>query len=196
MLCKPKPFYDETSKMAIGYKNPLYLKKVTQVQPTLYDGYAMVKTEHTLVLVSNSEETLNLAEKSRQKMLEKVKEGNQSKLKAKLNFGPPDYLKASYLETFIPQKQLTPEQLYWSKDLADIAKEKAFEQSSEKRKTALMVYPPNTLTKLVPKFIPTKSQEVEQNDVDKRCAENERKNLLIENENLIATCISIDVLLI
>ncbi|GJT14439.1 hypothetical protein Tco_0861481 [Tanacetum coccineum] len=241
--CKPKPFYDETSKMAIGYKNPLYLKKVTQVQPTLYDGYAMVKTEHTLVLVSNSEETLNLAEKSRQKMLEKVKEGNQSELKAKLNFGPPDYLKASYPETFIPQNQLTPEQLYWSKDLADIAKEKALEQSSEKPKTALMVYPPNTLTKLrtTPKgliegekgFEQTKEcylteiisffntikqyfeeihinltkeikemkdvfeqmeKEVEQNDVDKRCAEIERKNLLIENENLIATCISTDVL--
>ncbi|GJR89640.1 retrovirus-related pol polyprotein from transposon TNT 1-94 [Tanacetum coccineum] len=60
--------------MVIGYENPLYLKKVTQVQPTLYDGYAMVKTRHTPALVSNSEDTLDLAEKSRQKMLEKVKE--------------------------------------------------------------------------------------------------------------------------
>ncbi|GJY21258.1 hypothetical protein Tco_0393824 [Tanacetum coccineum] len=206
MLCKPKPFYDETSKMAIGYENPLYLKKVTQVQPTLYDGYAMVKTRHTPALVSNSEETLDLAEKSRQKMLEKVKEGNQSEPRAKLNFGPPDYLKANYLATFVPQKQLTPEQLYWSKDLADIAKEKALEQSGQRPKTTLMVYPPNTPTKLVPKFIPTKKikemkdvfeqmeKEVEQNDVDMRCAEIERKNLLIDNENLIAACISTDVL--
>ncbi|GJW89014.1 hypothetical protein Tco_0164354 [Tanacetum coccineum] len=37
-------------------------------------------------------------------------------------------------------------------------------------------------------------KEVEQNDVDKRCVEIERKNLLIENENLIATCISTDVI--
>ncbi|GKA71989.1 integrase, catalytic region, zinc finger, CCHC-type containing protein, partial [Tanacetum coccineum] len=109
-------------------------------------------------MVSNSEETLNLAKKSRQKMLEKVKEGNQSEPKAKLNFGPPDYLKANYLETFIPKKKLTPEQLYWSKDLADIAKEKALKQSTEKPKTTLTMYPPNTPTKIVPKFIQTKSQ--------------------------------------
>ncbi|GJV89561.1 hypothetical protein Tco_1533499 [Tanacetum coccineum] len=186
MLCKPKPFYDETSKMEISYENPLYLKKVTQVQPTLYDGYAMVKTGHTPALVSNSEETLDLAKKSRQKMLEKVKEGNQNEPKAKLNFGPLDYLKENYLATFVPQKQLTPEQLYWSKDLANIAKEKALEQYGQKPKTALTVYPPNTPTKLVPKFILTKKKEVEQNDVDKRNVEIERKNLLIENENLIA----------
>ncbi|GJZ95033.1 hypothetical protein Tco_0667236 [Tanacetum coccineum] len=33
MLCKPKPFYDEKKKVAIGYKNPLNLTKAKQVQP-------------------------------------------------------------------------------------------------------------------------------------------------------------------
>ncbi|GKB98751.1 integrase, catalytic region, zinc finger, CCHC-type containing protein [Tanacetum coccineum] len=36
--------------------------------------------------------------------------------------------------------------------------------------------------------------EVEQNTVDKRCANIERKNLLIENENLIADCLSNELL--
>ncbi|GJT34199.1 retrovirus-related pol polyprotein from transposon TNT 1-94 [Tanacetum coccineum] len=36
--------------------------------------------------------------------------------------------------------------------------------------------------------------EVEQNDVDKRCADIERKNLLNENENLIADCLSNELL--
>ncbi|GKG43898.1 hypothetical protein Tco_0482991, partial [Tanacetum coccineum] len=35
--------------------------------------------------------------------------------------------------------------------------------------------------------------EVDQNDIDKKCDEIERKNLLIENENLIAECLSRDV---
>ncbi|GKA67480.1 hypothetical protein Tco_0767397 [Tanacetum coccineum] len=36
--------------------------------------------------------------------------------------------------------------------------------------------------------------EVEQNVVDKKCAEIERKNLLIGNENLIADCLSNELL--
>ncbi|GJT64264.1 hypothetical protein Tco_1015744 [Tanacetum coccineum] len=31
MLCKPKPYYDEQNKVAIGYKNPLCLTRVKQV---------------------------------------------------------------------------------------------------------------------------------------------------------------------
>ncbi|GKF48933.1 hypothetical protein Tco_0142184, partial [Tanacetum coccineum] len=36
--------------------------------------------------------------------------------------------------------------------------------------------------------------KVEQNAVDKQCAKIERKNLLIENENLIADCLSNELL--
>ncbi|GJT53618.1 hypothetical protein Tco_0988672 [Tanacetum coccineum] len=37
MLCKPKPYYDEQRKVAIGYKNPLCLTHAKQVQPALYN---------------------------------------------------------------------------------------------------------------------------------------------------------------
>ncbi|GJV43979.1 retrovirus-related pol polyprotein from transposon TNT 1-94 [Tanacetum coccineum] len=37
MLCKPKPYYDELNKVAIGYKNPLCLTRAKQAQPLLSD---------------------------------------------------------------------------------------------------------------------------------------------------------------
>ncbi|GJX60248.1 retrovirus-related pol polyprotein from transposon TNT 1-94 [Tanacetum coccineum] len=110
MLCKPKPFYDEKKKVAIGYKNPLYLTKVKQVQHALYNGHELVKTTHAPAIVHDSEDTLELAETTRMKMIEKSK------------------------------------------------------------------------------------TEVEQKVVDKQCADIERKNLLIENENLIIDCLSNELL--
>ncbi|GKD14004.1 hypothetical protein Tco_1198411 [Tanacetum coccineum] len=46
MLCKPKPYYDEQKKVVIGYKNPLCLTRATQVQPALYNGHEIIKTNH------------------------------------------------------------------------------------------------------------------------------------------------------
>nr|GEX72196.1 retrovirus-related Pol polyprotein from transposon TNT 1-94 [Tanacetum cinerariifolium] len=43
MLCKPKAYYDEQRKVAIGYKNPLCLTRAKQVQPALYNGHEIVK---------------------------------------------------------------------------------------------------------------------------------------------------------
>ncbi|GJW12926.1 hypothetical protein Tco_1578753, partial [Tanacetum coccineum] len=103
MLCKPKPFYDEKKKVAIGYKNPLYLTKAKQVQPALYNGHELVKTTHAPAVVHDSEDTLEIAEK-------------------------------------------------------------------------------------------TRIAEVEQNVVDKQCVDIKRKNLLIQNENLIANWLSNEVL--
>ncbi|GKD67252.1 hypothetical protein Tco_1309360, partial [Tanacetum coccineum] len=74
MLCKPKPYYDELRKVAIGYKNPLYLTRAKQVQPALYNGHEIVKTNHAPVIVHNSEETLKIAEITRKKMNDKMKD--------------------------------------------------------------------------------------------------------------------------
>ncbi|GJR98413.1 hypothetical protein Tco_0270587 [Tanacetum coccineum] len=122
----------------------------------------------------------------------------------------------NYLATFTPQKQLTPEQIFWSKDLLKMKAEALKEQTTASRSIkALTVYPPNTPAKLVPRVLPTKIQgiqkalineikemkevfdqmeaEVDQNVVDKKCDEIDRKNLLLENENLIAECMSKDM---
>ncbi|GJW63397.1 hypothetical protein Tco_0115281 [Tanacetum coccineum] len=42
MMCKPRSYYDEVNKVAIGYKNPLCLHRARQVQPALYSGHVIV----------------------------------------------------------------------------------------------------------------------------------------------------------
>nr|GEV17943.1 hypothetical protein [Tanacetum cinerariifolium] len=104
-----------------------------------------------------AEDTLEIVETTRKQMIEKMKDPECVKKKVKI--APHDYSKENYLATFTPQKQLTPEQIFWSDDLlkrkAKAIKEKA---KSAKPITAMTVYPPNTPTKLVPKVLPTKSQ--------------------------------------
>nr|GFC18094.1 hypothetical protein [Tanacetum cinerariifolium] len=39
MLCRPRPLYNDLSKVAIGYKNPLCLTRAKQAQPALYNGH-------------------------------------------------------------------------------------------------------------------------------------------------------------
>ncbi|GJW19569.1 hypothetical protein Tco_0027005 [Tanacetum coccineum] len=73
MLCRPKPFYDEKNKVAIGYKNPLCLTRAKQVQSALYDGNEIVRTNHAPAVVHDSEDTLEIAEITRKRMLEKMR---------------------------------------------------------------------------------------------------------------------------
>nr|GEY20416.1 hypothetical protein [Tanacetum cinerariifolium] len=84
----------------------------------------------------------------------------------KVKIAPHDYSKKNYLATFTPQKQLTPEQIFWSKDLIKMKAGALKEQTTTSR-------PMKALT--------VKHDEIEQ------------KNLLIANDNLIADCLSKDV---
>ncbi|GJX78895.1 retrovirus-related pol polyprotein from transposon TNT 1-94 [Tanacetum coccineum] len=67
MLTKPQFFYDHTTKQALGFQNPFYLKKAQQLEPKLYDGNIIKST--SAIVIPDSEETLMLAEESRSKML-------------------------------------------------------------------------------------------------------------------------------
>ncbi|GJZ80024.1 retrovirus-related pol polyprotein from transposon TNT 1-94 [Tanacetum coccineum] len=157
MLCKPKPYYDELNKVAIGYKNPLCLTRAKQVQPALYNGHEIIKTNHVPAIVHNSEDTLEIAEITRKKMNDKMKDPECVQKKVKIT--PPDYSKENYLATFTPQKQLTPEQIFWSQDLIKMKAEALKTQATTSRPIkALTVYPPNTPATLVPRVLPTKSQ--------------------------------------
>ncbi|GKC52263.1 hypothetical protein Tco_1075008 [Tanacetum coccineum] len=62
---KEKLRINYSNKVAIGYKNPLYLTRAKQVQSALYNGHELIKTNHTRVVVHDSEDTLNIAEKTR-----------------------------------------------------------------------------------------------------------------------------------
>ncbi|GJU08471.1 hypothetical protein Tco_1124901 [Tanacetum coccineum] len=158
MLCKPKPYYNEQNKVAIGYKNPLCLTRAKQVQPALYNGYEIIKNNHVPALVHNTEDTLEIAEITRRKMNDKMKDPECVTHKVKI--APPDYSKENYLATFTPQKQLTPKQIFWSQDLIKMKEEALKKQTTASRPIkALTVYLPNTPATLVPRVLPTKIQK-------------------------------------
>nr|GEV77626.1 hypothetical protein [Tanacetum cinerariifolium] len=65
ILTKPQFFYDHTTKQALGFQNPFYLKKAQQFEPKLYDGSVIQKTN--AIVIRESEEPLMLAEESHSK---------------------------------------------------------------------------------------------------------------------------------
>ncbi|GJY89649.1 hypothetical protein Tco_0504845 [Tanacetum coccineum] len=175
MLCKPKPYYDEQKKVEIGYTNPLYLTRAKQVQPALYNGHEIIKTHHVPAIVHDFEDTLEIAEITRKKINNKMKTPLWTE--QNINIRPPDYSKENYMANFTPQTQLTPSQIFWSKDLLKMKAEALKEQTTASRPIkALTVYPPNTPATLVPRY-----------------DEIERKTLLIANDNLIVDCLSKEV---
>nr|GEW00247.1 hypothetical protein [Tanacetum cinerariifolium] len=72
-------FYDHTTKQALDFQNPFYLKKAQQLELKLYDGSIIQKTN--AIVIRDSEETLSLAEESRSKMLLKQKDPMMSEKK-------------------------------------------------------------------------------------------------------------------
>nr|GEX84519.1 hypothetical protein [Tanacetum cinerariifolium] len=86
MLTKPQFFYDHTTKQALSFQNPFYLKKAQQLEPKLYNGSVIQKTN--AIVIYDSEETLMLAKESRSKMLLKQKDlmMSEKKVNTKPNF--------------------------------------------------------------------------------------------------------------
>nr|GEU83221.1 hypothetical protein [Tanacetum cinerariifolium] len=115
MLCRPRPHHKELNKVAIGYKNLLCLTRAKQIHPALYNGHEIIKENHTPAIVHNAEDTLEIAEITRKKMNAKMNDPECVTRKVKIS--PHDYSKENFLATFTPQKQLTPEQIFWSNDL-------------------------------------------------------------------------------
>nr|GEU33763.1 hypothetical protein [Tanacetum cinerariifolium] len=117
MLTKPQFFYDHTTKQALDFQNPFYLKKAQQLEPKIYDGNVIEKTN--AIVIRDSEESLMLAEESRSKMLLKQKDPKMSE--KKVNTTPVDYVVLNQLskdfETrFVPQTELSAEQAFWSQN--------------------------------------------------------------------------------
>nr|GEX45398.1 hypothetical protein [Tanacetum cinerariifolium] len=118
-------------KVAIGYRDPLYLTRAKQVQLALYNGHEIIKTHHVSAIVHNSEDTIEIAEITRKKMNDKMKTPMWTE--QNINIRPPDYSKENYLVTFTTQTQLTPEQIFWSKDVLKI-KAKALKEQTKASK--------------------------------------------------------------
>ncbi|GJT05427.1 integrase, catalytic region, zinc finger, CCHC-type containing protein [Tanacetum coccineum] len=117
MLTKPQFFYDHTTKQALGFQNPFYLKKAQQLEPKLYDGNVIKNT--SAIVIPDSEETLVLAEESRSKIL--LKQLDPMMLEKKVNTTPVDYaflnqLSQDFEKRFVSQTELSAEQAFWSQN--------------------------------------------------------------------------------
>ncbi|GJW59645.1 hypothetical protein Tco_0108980 [Tanacetum coccineum] len=115
MLTKQQFFYDHTTKQALGFQNPFYLKKAQQLEPKLYDGNVIKKT--SAIVIPDSEETLMLVEESRSKML--LKQQDPMILEKKVNTTPVNYvvlnqLSQDFEKRFVPQTELSAKQAFWS----------------------------------------------------------------------------------
>ncbi|GKA90125.1 hypothetical protein Tco_0811937 [Tanacetum coccineum] len=157
MMLNPTQVYDQKTKTALGAQNPFYLRQAKKAQPALYDGDELLKPHHVPVIVPSSEEELELAETTRNKL--HVKMNDSACVEKRVNITPPNYSKENFMATFTPQTQLTPEQVFWSLDLA---KRKAEELKANAPPLHVLppatVYPPNTPVHLVPLTLPTTNQ--------------------------------------
>nr|GEW37780.1 hypothetical protein [Tanacetum cinerariifolium] len=103
ILLNPKPdsFYHPNQKMALGYPNPSYLKKAQQKQQSLYNGNLLLE-EHDPHAVYDSEETLELAQESHERM---------RFLKKEIKLA--NYAKINHLSrVFVPQTTKSKEELF------------------------------------------------------------------------------------
>ncbi|GJV71054.1 retrovirus-related pol polyprotein from transposon TNT 1-94 [Tanacetum coccineum] len=117
MLRKPQFCYDHTTKQALGFQNPFYLKKAQQLEPKLYDGNVIKNTYAITIL--DSKETLMLAEESRSQML--LKQQDLMALEKRVNTTPVDYVVLNQLfqdfeKRFVLQTELSAEQAFWSQN--------------------------------------------------------------------------------
>nr|GEU97444.1 hypothetical protein [Tanacetum cinerariifolium] len=92
--------------------------KAQQLEPKLYDGNVLQKTN--AIVIRNSKETLMLAEESRSKMLLKQKDPMMPE--KKVNTKPVDYtvlnqLSQDFETRFVPQTELSAEQVFWFQNL-------------------------------------------------------------------------------
>ncbi|GKB62551.1 hypothetical protein Tco_0918737 [Tanacetum coccineum] len=97
---RPNKVYDLFLKAGLGYKNRERLKKAIASQPKIYDGERIHSTKLNIDS-PNFEETLEDAEENRLKIKNKMIQLNYAKLN-------------SLYETFVPQKEFSAEQTYFS----------------------------------------------------------------------------------
>nr|GEY55397.1 hypothetical protein [Tanacetum cinerariifolium] len=114
---KPDSFYHPNKKMALGYPNPSYLKKAQLKQQSLYNGNLLLE-DHDPPSVYDLEETLELAQESREKMRFLKKE-----------IKPANYAKINHLSGI----QFLQEAAKFVRDFKSLAKEA--DESLDKQKS-------------------------------------------------------------
>nr|GEX96459.1 hypothetical protein [Tanacetum cinerariifolium] len=136
MLTKPQFFYDHFTRQALGFQNPCYLKKAQELEPKLYDGSVIQKTD--AIVIRDSEETLMLEDESCSKMLQKQKDPmmSEKKVNTKLvDYAALNQLSKDFETRFVPQTELSAEQAFWPQNSRN------FEESNLSSSTTIVEVP-------------------------------------------------------
>nr|GEW12274.1 hypothetical protein [Tanacetum cinerariifolium] len=157
-------------------------KVIEQLRIVITDRSYLLQEPLIPAIVHNIEGTLEIAEITRRKMNEKMKDPECVNHKVKI--APHDYSKENFLATFTLQKQLTPEQIFWSQDLIKMKTEALKEQTTASRPIKVL------RCSLRGKGVLNKPRNVISR---RKHDEIERKNLCIANDNLIAKRLSKEV---
>ncbi|GJT51971.1 retrovirus-related pol polyprotein from transposon TNT 1-94 [Tanacetum coccineum] len=108
---KPLSVYDQQLKHGLGYPNPYTLKQAISQCPKLYLASSLGNSEISLH-VRDTEDTLDEASKSQQKVYEKM--NDPIAVANKQNCWTIDYAQINDLyKDFVPQKELSAEQQYF-----------------------------------------------------------------------------------
>nr|GEU81368.1 copia protein [Tanacetum cinerariifolium] len=166
---KPDSFYHTEQKMALGYQNPFYLKQAQQKQQSLYNGKVLLE-KHDPPVVYDSEETLELAQGSHQKMKLLNKE-------IKLT----NYTKINHLSwVFVSQTAKSREELYFSNTSKTANVSKSISIPNED-------FSDDTTPSVARKFM---NEAVESNDLSNPVTSNSvpttKEPKVVENDKLIA----------
>nr|GEU39861.1 hypothetical protein [Tanacetum cinerariifolium] len=196
MLTKPQFFYDHSTRQALSFQNPCYLKKAQQLEPKLYDGSVIQKND--TIVIRDSEEMLMLEDESRSKLLQKQKDPMMSEKKD--NTKPVDYAALNQLshdfETrFVPQTELSAEQAFWSQNSRNSVESNLSTSTTivEVPKELLKVSMVNSSLKKLKFHLASFDMAVEKHCVKKNKFQDKMKDILKENERLLEQAISIDI---
>ncbi|GKA18563.1 retrovirus-related pol polyprotein from transposon TNT 1-94 [Tanacetum coccineum] len=207
-LSSADPVYDEASP---SYDSEFYLC-AKQVQPALYNGHEIIKTNHVPTIVHNSEDTLEIVEITRKKMNKKMKDPECVKkkdlIKMKAEALKEQTTNSRPIKSLMVYPPNTPTTLVLRRITPTglTEGERGFEQTKECYLTEVIPFfktlkdhfegIQKALTKEIKEMkeiFEELEAEVDQNAVNRKHDEIERKNLLIVNDNLIADCLSKDV---
>nr|GEU66549.1 hypothetical protein [Tanacetum cinerariifolium] len=198
MLTKPQFFYDHSTRQALGFQNPCYLKRTQQLKPKMYDGSVIEKSD--AIVIHDSEETLLLADESRSKMLKKQNDPEMSKKKVITK--PVDYVVLNQLskdfETrFVPRTELSAEQAFWSRysvqsDESNLSASTTIVEVPKELPKVFMVN--SSLKKLKFHLASFDVVAVEQHCVETNKFQEKMKNILKDNERFLEQAISVDIM--
>nr|GEV21966.1 hypothetical protein [Tanacetum cinerariifolium] len=179
-------FYDHSTRQALGFQNPCYLKRAQQLEPKLYDGSVIQKTD--AIVIRDSEETLMLKDESRSKMLQKQKDPMMSEKK-----NSEESTLSTSTTIFEVPKQL-PKVIMGFEPIKACFRDEIipFVKALKELFISFDQFLINELTEVQNVFNQTE-QAIEQHCVEKNKFQDKMKDVLKENERLLEQAISADI---